>query len=76
MRNLESQLKNHKMLHWFKYYLFSGNKGVYRTIANEFGTGPVRVYSLAHGRKAKSNRDYQILKRLQRSGIIDGIIRA
>ena len=61
------------MINLFKYVFFSENKETYRSIARAFGTGTRRVYLLAHGKKAKSNKDYQILKVLQKEEIIEGV---
>ncbi|WP_313382283.1 hypothetical protein [Proteiniphilum saccharofermentans] len=56
-----------------KFLFFSENKTVYRSIAREYGTTPLRVYRLAHGKRAANNRDYQILKILQKQDIIEGV---
>jgi len=62
------------MVGLYKYLFKSGNKGIYRSIANQYGSNPLRVYKLAHGKKAKSNKDYQILKRLCKEEIIEGVL--
>lgn len=61
------------MIDLFKYLFLSENKGVYRSIAKEVGVQPVRVYRLAHGKKAKNYKDYQILKCLKETEIIEGL---
>ncbi len=58
----------------FKYLFFSENKAVYRSIAREFQARSFRVYQLAHGKRAKNNKDYQILKSLRKQGIIEGVL--
>ncbi|WP_298653792.1 hypothetical protein [uncultured Proteiniphilum sp.] len=62
------------MLGFLRYMFFSGNKAVYRSIAREFQTSSFRVYRLAHGKRAKTNKDYQILKHLQKQEIIEGVL--
>ena len=61
------------MFGWLKYQLFSDNKAIYRSIARQCGSSAVHVYNLAHGKKAKSTRDYKIPKRLHAENIIFGI---
>lgn len=63
------------MFKLLRYLFFSGNKAVYRSIARDFQTNSFRVYRLAHGKKAKNNKDYQILKSLQKEEIIEGVFR-
>ncbi len=63
------------MFKLLKYLLFSGNKAAYRSIAREFQTNSFRVYRLAHGKRAKSNKDYKILRSLEREEIIEGVLR-
>ncbi len=61
------------MVDFFKFLLNSRNKELYYKIAISFGTSTRNVYKLAHGKKAKCNKDYLILKRLQEHDVIDGI---
>ena len=63
------------MFKLLRYLFFSGNKAVYRSIAREFQTNSFRVYRFAHGKKAKNNKDYQILKSLEKEEIIEGVFR-
>ncbi|MFA7040918.1 MAG: hypothetical protein WC191_10645, partial [Proteiniphilum sp.] len=51
-------------------YFLSSYKATYRTIASEFNTTAFHVYRLAHGRRSRGNRDYQIKKRLKEEGVI------
>lgn len=62
------------MVGLYKYLFKSENKDIYRSIANQYKSSPLRVYKLAHGKKAKSNKDYQILKRLCEEKIIEGVL--
>lgn len=62
------------MFDLFKFLFFSENKAVYRSIAREYQTGALRVYRLAHGKRARSNKDYQILKSLRKQDIIEGVL--
>ena len=64
------------MFDLLRYLFLSGNKAVYRSIARQHQTSSIRVYRLAHGKKAKSNKDYRILKSLQKEEIIEGVLRA
>ena len=61
------------MVDFIKFSLSSRNKGLYRSLATSIGTSTRRVYKLAHGKKAKSCKDYEILKKLQEHGVIAGI---
>ena len=63
------------MVYLIKYVFNSKNKEVYRLIANEHKTTARRVYMLAHGKKAKSNKDYNIQKSLKEHNIIEGVVR-
>lgn len=58
-----------------KYVFFSKNKEIYRAISRETSTNLRRVYMLAHGRKAKNNKDYEVLKNLKKHNIIEGVVR-
>ena len=51
------------MISAFKFYFFSHNKKIYRTIAHEFDTSVRHVYKLAHGKRTKNNLDYYIVKK-------------
>ncbi|MEA4918546.1 hypothetical protein SDC9_194834 [bioreactor metagenome] len=62
------------MFDFIKFLFFSENKAVYRAIARENHVGAFRVYRLAHGKRARTNKDYQILKRLRREEIIEGVL--
>ncbi len=63
------------MVKLIKYILFSENKELYRKIAKEHSTTSRKVYLLAHGKRAKSNKDYKILKSLKENNIIEGVVR-
>lgn len=63
------------MVDLYNYVFFSRNKKHYREIAREFKTTTRRVYMLAYGKKAKSYKDYEILKELAKREIIEGVIR-
>lgn len=58
----------------FRFLFLSENKAIYRKIASENQVSPLRVYRLAHGKKAKNNKDYKILKSLRKEGIIEGML--
>lgn len=53
-------------------YLISKNKKAYIEIAKAENVSPVRVYLLAHGRKAKSDKDFRIIASLVERGIVSG----
>jgi Mor family transcriptional regulator len=53
-------------------YLFSRNKETYREIAKRYQCSVFKVYSLAHGKKARSNKDYGIIQSLIDKGIVSG----
>lgn len=63
------------MILLFKYLFLSGNKPIYQAIARNMNVRELRVYRLAHGKKAKNNKDYQILKELHKEGVIEGLLR-
>ena len=62
------------MVNLFNYLRYSKNKRVYKKIARQYKTTLRSVYGLAHGRKAKSTKDYEILKELTKQQIIEGVI--
>lgn len=51
-------------------YTNSTNKKTYIEVATSFGSTPRRVYELAHGRKAKNRREYEIQWVLQDKRIV------
>ncbi|MDU1889555.1 MAG: hypothetical protein E6767_02590 [Dysgonomonas sp.] len=53
-------------------YLFSRKKELYAEIARRNKCGPVRVCALAHGRRAKTTQDYNIIQELIDKGIVSG----
>lgn len=63
------------MISRIKFHLLSRNRNIYREIAQEYGTSPIRVYQLAHGRRGKNDKDYFIIKRLKEKGLIVGTYR-
>lgn len=67
------EIETRIMFDFIKFLFFSENKATYRSIAAKHQVGTLRVYRLAHGKKAKRNKDYQILKSLQKQDIIEGI---
>lgn len=58
------------MIKWFGSFLFSSRRMVYIKVASQFKTAPWRVYELAHGSKACSNKESKILQELKEQGII------
>ncbi len=60
------------MLSYYKYY-FSVNKELYISIAHKYGVRPFHVYQLAHGKKAKSRKEWDILRELKEHNIIGGV---
>ncbi|MFT4223533.1 hypothetical protein [Dysgonomonas sp.] len=56
----------------FLLYMFSKNKGTYKEIARQFGCSALKVHALARGKRAKSNRDYDIIQSLIDKGIVSG----
>lgn len=62
------------MISAFKFYFFSNNKKIYRTIAHEFDTSVRHVYKLAHGKRTKNNLDYYIVKRLREEGVVSSTV--
>lgn len=63
------------MIRWFGSFLFSERRDVYVRIAYRFNTVPWRVYSLAHGSKARSGKEERILHELKKEGIISVVRR-
>jgi hypothetical protein len=59
----------------FAYLFHSENRVTYSSIARELRVSPLRVYRLAHGIRAKNDRDYQILRILRKHLIIEKIIK-
>lgn len=53
-------------------YLLSKNKGTYSEIAKLHNSSAINVYALAHGKKARSNKDYDIIQSLIDKGIVAG----
>ncbi|MDH6355410.1 hypothetical protein M2132_001752 [Dysgonomonas sp. PH5-45] len=53
-------------------YLFSQNKNTYKELAKIFKVYPYHVYALAHGRKAKTYNEFNILQELVNRKIVDG----
>lgn len=53
-------------------YLLSKNKSIYLEIAKRHNSSPINVYALAHGKKARSNKDYDIIQSLIDKGIVSG----
>lgn len=51
-------------------FWFSENKNSYIRIAFKFHSTPWKVYNLAHGSRAKSHKESQILEELKKEGII------
>lgn len=62
------------MKNLYKYLRFSENKKLYKEIARQYKSSVRHVYGLAHGKKAKSIKDYEILKELSKQQIIEGVI--
>ena len=62
------------MISAFKFYFFSRNKQIYRSIARDFGTSVRHVYKLAHGRRTKNNLDYYIVKKLKEEGVVSSTV--
>ena len=54
---------------------FSENKKHYKEIARELKSSRRNVYNLAHGKKAKNYKDYEILRELSKREIIAGVMR-
>lgn len=52
--------------------MFSKNKRTYKEIAKQFRCSVFKVYALAHGKRAKSNMDYDIIQTLIDKGIVSG----
>lgn len=65
----------HFMVKLFKYLFFSENKKHYKEIARELKSSRRNVYNLAHGKKAKNYKDYEILRELSKREIIAGVMR-
>ena len=63
------------MVKLFKYLFFSENKKHYKEIARELKSSRRNVYNLAHGKKAKNYKDYEILRELSKREIIEGVMR-
>lgn len=63
------------MVKLFKYLFFSENKKHYKEIARELKSSRRNVYNLAHGKKAKNYKDYEILRELSKREIIAGVMR-
>lgn len=53
-------------------YLFSKNKETYTEIARQNSCSVFRVCSIAHGKRAKTNKDYDIIQSLLEKGIVSG----
>lgn len=53
-------------------YFWSKNKNTYLEIAAQHKCRAIRVYQLAHGRKAKCDKDYDIIQSLVEKGIVSG----
>ena len=62
------------MLYLFKYLFLSENKAVYRHIAQQHKVSALLVYRLAHGKKARNNKEYMVLKNLRKAEIIEGVV--
>jgi DNA-binding CsgD family transcriptional regulator len=52
--------------------MFSKNKRTYKEIAKQFGCSALKVYALARGKRAKSDRDYDIIQLLIDKEIVAG----
>lgn len=63
------------MVKLVKSMFFSENKKHYKEIARELKSSRRNVYNLAHGKKAKNYKDYEILRELSKREIIEGIMR-
>ena len=63
------------MVKLFKYLFFSENKKHYKEIARQLKSSRRNVYNLAHGKKAKNYKDYEILRELSKREIIAGVMR-
>ena len=63
------------MVKLFKYLFFSENKKHYKEIARQLKSSKRNVYNLAHGKKAKNYKDYEILRELSKREIIAGVMR-
>lgn len=59
---------------FFRYIFLSTNKETYRSIARKLKTNPLQVHRLAHGKIARTNKDYQILKQLKEHDIIESLL--
>lgn len=55
----------------FSYFL-SKNRSLYLEIAKQHNSSPINVYALAHGKKARSNKDYDIIQSLIDRGVVAG----
>lgn len=53
-------------------YLLSKNKRTYTAIAKKYGCSALRVCALAHGKKAKTNQDYDVIQNLIDEKIVSG----
>lgn len=62
-----------KFLKCLKGYISTRRKYIYIEIAGNHKVSSFYVYKLAHGYKAQTATDDQILKELQQEGIIKGI---
>ncbi|MBB4037036.1 hypothetical protein GGR21_002950 [Dysgonomonas hofstadii] len=59
------------MANFFTYFV-SRNKKIYSEIAREEKCNSFHVYYLAHGKKAKSDRDFRIISTLIQKGLVQG----
>jgi len=59
------------MTNLFTYFV-SKNKKIYSEIARIEGASSFHVYYLAHGRKAKSDKDFRIIDCLVQKGLVSG----
>lgn len=53
-------------------YLLSKNKKVYAEIARQNGCSKVKVCDLAHGGRARTSQDYDVIRDLIERGIVSG----
>ncbi|CDA87619.1 hypothetical protein [Bacteroides congonensis] len=61
------------MIQQIRKFCKSRHRGVYNELAIKFRVSPWKIYKLAHGKRAVTNVDSDILEELFERGIISGI---
>jgi len=61
------------MIRQIKEFWRSRHRSAYKDLAIKYKVSPLKVYRLAHGGRASSNVDSDILDELLQRGIISGI---